>query len=134
MTDAAIRVAGPAPDCGDAIDWLAPRLGHNFEECHFLYSTIAWQYFLEASKSRGIALIEAAGEIATEKSPLVWLRMEADGMGPGAALTLKIWPGNLTVKIGRADFHGRWVEILPGMDEFLCGFTMQIKSTKFVPF
>ncbi len=27
----------------------------------------------------------------------------------GAALSLRLWPGNETHNIGRADFHGRWI-------------------------
>ncbi len=30
--------------------------------------------------------------------------------GVGAAITLRIWPGNVTLQLGRADFHGRWVQ------------------------
>ena len=36
--------------------------------------------------------------------------MEADGLSPGAALTLTLWPGGETIPLGRADFHGRWVD------------------------
>ena len=35
--------------------------------------------------------------------------MEADGAGDGAALTIRIWPGNIRVTLGRAGFHGQWV-------------------------
>jgi hypothetical protein len=39
--------------------------------------------------------------------------METDGDatgGLGAAVTLRMWPGNITLMLGRADFHGRWIE------------------------
>ncbi|MFT6537468.1 MAG: hypothetical protein ACJAQU_002380 [Loktanella salsilacus] len=37
--------------------------------------------------------------------------MEADGTdAPGAALTLRLWPGNVTVQLARIDFHGRWID------------------------
>jgi hypothetical protein len=37
--------------------------------------------------------------------------MEADGSTePGAALTLTLWPGEKVIPLGRADFHGRWVD------------------------
>ena len=39
--------------------------------------------------------------------------MEPDGAGPGAALTLRLWPGDLTFALVRADFHGRWVHWTP---------------------
>jgi hypothetical protein len=55
-------------------------------------------------------LIEAAGEAATTEAPLAWFGMENDGDVRGAALTLGLWPSNLTFDLGRADFHGRWIE------------------------
>lgn len=108
LTEAAIAAGPPPVDRGDAVDWLAPRLGHRPGETHFVYSTVAWQYFPEERQATGSALIEEAGRAATVDTPLAWFRMEADG-GEGAALTLRLWPGDLTLMLGRADFHGRWL-------------------------
>jgi hypothetical protein len=36
--------------------------------------------------------------------------MEADDRPGSAALTLRLWPGDHRLSMGRADFHGRWVE------------------------
>ncbi|RYH01877.1 DUF2332 family protein [Salipiger sp. IMCC34102] len=108
-TRAAIAVAGQAPDRADAIDWLAPRLDHVPGQMHLIYHTVAWQYFPRPLQDRGRALIEAAGASATKDAPLAWFGMEADDTGPGAALTLRLWPGDLTIALGRADFHGRWI-------------------------
>ena len=38
---------------------------------------------------------------------------EADGETPGAGLTLRLWPGDLRLVLGRACFHGRWVDWSP---------------------
>jgi hypothetical protein len=35
--------------------------------------------------------------------------MENDGTSPGAVMTLRLWPGDVTLDLGRIDFHGRWV-------------------------
>lgn len=96
----------------DAVDWLEKRLQEVHEDqVHVIYHTIAWQYLPASSKAKGEALIAAAGERATEKAPLARLQMEADGQNHnGAALTLQIWPSGQKHLIGRADFHGRWVE------------------------
>ena len=111
------RIAAGAMDApiarGDAIDWLATRLeevpdGH----LHLIQHTVAWQYFPAAARARGRALIEAAGAKATERAPLGWLALESDGDTTGrrgAALTLRLWPGDLRFDLGRADFHGRWI-------------------------
>lgn len=55
-------------------------------------------------------MIETAGTTATADTPLAWFGMENDGGTHGAALTLRLWPGDLRFELGRADFHGRWVE------------------------
>ncbi len=54
-------------------------------------------------------MIEAAGAEATPDSPFAFMQMENDGGENGAALTLRLWPGDLRLPLGRADFHGRWV-------------------------
>lgn len=108
-TDAAIAMSDHVMDRADGVDWLESRLPHQAETCHMVYSTVAWQYFPAASRARGTALIEAAGRSATNGSPLAWFTMENDGTSPGAAMTLRLWPGDITLNLGRIDFHGRWV-------------------------
>jgi len=110
LTRAAITANTVSPDRGDAIDWLetrleTPRPGH----LHLIYHTIAWQYFPKDRQEHGTTLIEAAGARATESTPVAWLRMEGDGKPDGAALTLRLWPGDLHIALARVDYHGRWV-------------------------
>jgi len=111
LTESAIAAGPPRPEQADAIDWLAGRLavpvpGH----LHLVFHTVAWQYFPPAAQARGRALIEAAGRGATARAPLAWLGYEGDGRAPGAALTLRLWPGDRRIALGRADFHGRWID------------------------
>lgn len=95
----------------DAIDWLKTRLARIYPgAAHVVYHSIAWQYLPEAARKEGDALIAAAGAAATQEAPLARLQMEADGQTPGAALSLQIWPAGETHAVGRADFHGRWVD------------------------
>ncbi|WP_299614902.1 DUF2332 family protein [uncultured Tateyamaria sp.] len=113
LTRAATSVLSAQVDKGDAIDWLESRLadapaGH----MHMIQHTVAWQYFPAAAQARGTAMIEAAGARARDDSPLAWMQMETDGDTTGtvgAALTLRLWPGDITLNLGRADFHGRWI-------------------------
>lgn len=109
LTQAAIAASQTPVDQGDAIDWLRSRLLHKPGELHLIYSTIAWQYFPADKQAKGTAAIAKAGEAATDDTPLAWFGMEADDQSPGAALTLRLWPGDLTIPLGRADFHGRWL-------------------------
>lgn len=109
-TKAAIEIADTRVTKADAIDWLSGQLPHQDGLLHFVYHTVAWQYFPSAKQTQGTELIEAAGACATDRSPLAWFGMENDGSGKGAALTLRLWPGDITLNLGRADFHGRWVK------------------------
>lgn len=113
-TEAALDLAArlrPEIAQADAIDWLEarlarPRPGH----LHLVFHTVAWQYFPAAARQRGEALLAEAGARATVEAPLARLAMEADGETPGAGLALTLWPGGQTTRLGRVDFHGRWVD------------------------
>ncbi|WP_368186864.1 DUF2332 domain-containing protein [Aestuariibius sp. HNIBRBA575] len=114
LTAAAIDAAEGHVDRADAIDWIEQRLTPRTGHLHLIYSTIAWQYFPKASQTRGTDLIEAAGAKATTETPLAWFAMEPDDQKPGeqkpgAAMTLRLWPGDLRFDLGRVDFHGRWI-------------------------
>jgi len=111
LTKAAINASAVAAvDKGDAIDWLQRRLRPKPQHLHLIFHTVAWQYFSLEVQERGLEMIEAAGEQATPEAPLAWFAMENGGDGEGAALTLRLWPGNRSFTLGRACFHGRWVD------------------------
>ena len=96
----------PQVDRADAAEWLEARLATPTEGAlHLVFHTVAWQYFPPATQARALAALEAAGR----RTPLARLAMEADSQTPGAALTLTLWPGGKTISLGRADFHGRWI-------------------------
>lgn len=108
-TRAALDLAArtrPQVDRADAAAWLETRLATPTPGAlHLVFHTVAWQYFPPATQSRALAALEAAGT----NTPVARLSMEADGQSTGAALTLTLWPGGDTIPLGRADFHGRWV-------------------------
>lgn len=110
LTEAAIAWHDVEVDQADAIDWLAEQLKPYPGQLRLIYHTIAWQYFPADAQARGTALIEAAGAEATVRSPLAWFSMEADDVDDGAAMTLRLWPGDMTLSLGRVDYHGRWVK------------------------
>ena len=110
LTRAAIAAATTPVTQGDAVTWLEGQLGHSAGQLHLIYSTVAWQYFPADKQAFGKTIIEAAGKTAAKDAPLAWFGMENDGGARGAALTLRLWPGDLTIDLGRADFHGRWID------------------------
>ncbi len=112
--DAAIELARENPfvvDRADAVEWLEERL-HTRPAGHadVVFNTIAWQYLPDEARKKGSAVVEKAGRKAGQDSPLFWVSMEADGERPGALIQMIEWPGALTTRLGRADFHGRWVD------------------------
>lgn len=101
-------------DQGDAASWLEARLDQSWGgACHIVFHTIAHQYFPASSQARIRATMEAAGARATASAPLAWIGMEADEGAKGAGVTLRLWPGDLRLSLGRAGFHGQWVEWAP---------------------
>ncbi|MEP3348042.1 MAG: DUF2332 family protein [Litoreibacter sp.] len=112
LTNAALALPLPPIDGADAADWLEDRLSRSYGgSTHFLFHSVAWQYFPDAVQSRCERAILAAAKRATSAAPLAWFSMETDNGagGQGAKLTLKLWPGEIVLDLGRADFHGRWV-------------------------
>ncbi|MCY1127552.1 DUF2332 family protein [Frigidibacter sp. RF13] len=110
----AVAVGPRLVEAGDAVAWLESRLSGRFEGAlHLVYHTVAWQYFPAESQARGEALLAAAGAAARSDAPLARLSMETDGQGPGAALTVDLWPGGERIALGRVDFHGRWIDWAP---------------------
>lgn len=111
-TEAAIAVAEGKVDTGDVEAWLTLRLSNPPQNAtHMIFHTVAWQYFPTETSQACKALIEAAGAKATRTAPLAWFGMEADDdTTAGAKLILRLWPGDITLHLGRADFHGRWVK------------------------
>lgn len=109
-TRAALDLAArlqPQVDRADAANWLETRLATPTPDAlQLVFHTVAWQYFPAATQSRALAAMESA----SRHTPLAHLSMEADGQTPGAALTLTLWPGGETIPLGRADFHGRWID------------------------
>ena len=98
-------------DMGDAADWLEARLARGWDGAlHLVYHTIAHQYFPAETQTRIAAAMERAGAKATKAAPLAWMGMEADGQGEGASLTLRLWPGDVGITLGRAGFHGQWLD------------------------
>lgn len=109
---AALSIAAEHPpqvDRADAADWLEAQLAAPALHGRLVYHTVAAQYFPQASRDRIEAALQDAGARAKADRPLAHLSMESDG-GDGAALRLRLWAGGLRQwDLGRADFHGRWL-------------------------
>ncbi|OUD10002.1 hypothetical protein BVC71_00315 [Marivivens niveibacter] len=113
MTDAAISMFNAKIDQADAVDWLSKSLSTRKGHLTLVYSTIAWQYLPRDAQYRGEAIMEMVGRATNADAPLAWLLIENDGKGEGAGISLRLWPNDLKLSLGRMDFHGRWVQWAP---------------------
>jgi hypothetical protein len=94
---------------GCAVAWLSERLSRpQPQACHMVYHILFWQYLSDAQQ-REIIDIMARTRLQPDE-PLAHVAMEDDGEGPGARLTLTLWPQGTEIALGRADFHGAWVD------------------------
>lgn len=112
--DAAVIVAREHPftlsaeDAADFVDReLASRPG---DAAYVLMHSIMWQYMPDDKRARIEALLQLHGAEATSSAPLAHLRMEpVAGESGHAVLSLTLWPGGITRRLARVDFHGRWI-------------------------
>jgi hypothetical protein len=96
----------------DAADWVEQGLARPPRQgaVRLLFHTIVWQYMPPDTQDRIEAAIARAAETATAETPIARFGYEPGGKGDGAALTITLWPEGRTIPLGRADFHGRWVD------------------------
>jgi hypothetical protein len=113
--DAAIELAaevGFLLEKEDAVLFVKRKLAEREPGSAFVLShSIMWQYIPEISKAEIEAVLRSAGDRATSVTPIAWLRMEPlDTRDPHATLSLTLWPGGVTRRLARCDYHGRWIE------------------------
>lgn len=93
---ALLRKHPPQIDASDGAAWIEDQLAHPQTSgvTRIVYHSIALQYFPEASRTRVVEAIKAAGARADEAHPLAWLAMEfRDTVSAAPQLTLRCWPG-----------------------------------------
>lgn len=116
--EAALNLAAKFPPMVEraaAVDWLAGRFAEPRPARHrVIMHTVMWQYLALAERARAEALVRDCGRRASPDAPVSWLRFEADGEEPGGGILLTTWAGmpedGITRCLGRADFHGRWID------------------------
>lgn len=103
--------AGLKVELADAADFVERHLAQPQAAgtVRVLFHTIVWQYLPEPVKARINAAIAKAALHADADRPLAHLAFEADGAAPGGQVSLTLWPSGQREVLGRADYHGRWV-------------------------
>ncbi len=92
-----------------AADWLAEQLARpQAGVATVVFHSIMWWYLSEEERGRVTAIISRAGEAASARAPLAWLRLELMATTE-PDLRLTPWPGGAEALLGHADAHGRSV-------------------------
>jgi hypothetical protein len=105
------RTDPPRVEQARARDWLPieleePALG----VCTVLYHSSLWLYITPGEQTEIREMLEARGQRATQRDPLVWLRVE-DGKVPGSfEIRYRAWPGGEEQLLGMGHPHGRFVD------------------------
>ncbi len=102
-----------AIEADDAGRWLATRLGTPLPDgiATVVFHSIVWQYLPAGTKEAVRAALTSAGALATDRSPLCWLRMEPANRRH-ADLRLTTWPGGHDQVLAHVGYHGanvRWL-------------------------
>lgn len=108
---AALRLAAAEPavvEQADAVDWaqrMLARLPAGVGTV--LWHTVLWEY-LTASERDGLAeAVHHAGQRASERAPLAWVRLEPATSLRAHALTVTTWPGGRERLLARSRAHGQ---------------------------
>jgi hypothetical protein len=96
----------------DAADWIAASLAlRPGGRTTVVYHSIFWQYMPVETQRAVRSAIEVAGDLADERAPLCWVRMEPyEEDRHKAALYYTKWPDPERRILAFADYHGWWVE------------------------
>jgi hypothetical protein len=120
--DAAVDVAiasNARVERADAAEWLEQRLAARAPEgAAIVYHSVFLQYPPPPSRKAIVNAIVAAGERATERAPLAWLRLEPEVIlgGPRDSVRFLVdmitWPGATRRTLAVTDGHARRVDVL----------------------
>ena len=114
--DAAIEAAKTFPpeiERMRAGDFLSERLKRPQQEgtTRVLMHSVVWQYIPRPERDRIVELMEAAGERASEDTPLAWVSLEANRDTHRHELMVSYWPnGDMRRRLATAHPHGKWIK------------------------
>lgn len=99
----------PSIHAGCPVAWLGERLARpQPQACHMIYHSLLWPHLTEGQQ-RDIIDTMARARLQPNE-PLAHVAFEEDDEGPGARVTLTLWPQGAEIALGRADIHGMWVD------------------------
>lgn len=110
------REAGVKVERADAAQWLTQKLAQRAPDAAtIVYHSVFLQYPPREARAAIIDAITSAGARASERAPLVWVRLEPEALtddvrdSPRMVIDLTTWPGAHRRIIGYTDGHVRAV-------------------------
>jgi hypothetical protein len=98
----------PRVDARSAPDWLGERLAERSPGLvDVVFHSAFWPYLDEAAQHQVREAMARAGERASERAPLAWLRYE--GLSKEMTLALDLWPGGESWTLAHGENRGRFV-------------------------
>jgi hypothetical protein len=121
--DGALEIAQRVPaevETASAADWLATHLGRvHTGVATVVFHSIMMQYVAREERSRATATLREAGQRATARAPLAWLRFEPAKDGAGNwihRVDLTVWPEGDARLLATCSPHGppvKWLDDSP---------------------
>lgn len=99
------------PESADT--WLIRHLAGRSDQATMVFHSIVWQYLGRDVQHRFRGALEQAGAHATERSPLLWARMEPAGETADVQVTLWRGRGPEHFRLATIGYHGqdmRWLD------------------------
>ncbi len=103
-------------DRADAAEWIAAKLAARADDAAtVIYHSVFLQYPPREARAAIIDAIERAGAVSTARAPLVWARMEPEGLFGGDINSARMvcdfvtWPGGRRRVVAHTDGHVRMV-------------------------
>lgn len=110
------RETGVHVERADAAEWLTQKLAQRANDAAtIVYHSIFLQYPPREARAAIVDAIQSAGASASERAPLVWVRLEPEALtdnvrdSPRMVIDLTTWPGGQRRIIGYTDGHVRAV-------------------------
>lgn len=113
------RETGVHVERADAAEWLAQKLARRADDAAtIVYHSIFLQYPPRQAREAIVDAITSAGERATARAPLAWVRVEPEALtdgvenSPRMVIDITTWPGATRRILGYTDGHVRAIYAL----------------------
>ena len=115
VTAACMASSGLRVQAAQAADFVRQQLQQRAPgQALVLMHSVVWQYIARAEQDDIRAQMQAAGQAATAKAPLAWLRFEPPAPDKPVDVRCRFWPGGADRLLARCHPHAARIDWLAG--------------------